>query len=159
MAHERRRRQLIPGYGRPGGGVKLLVQASHCRSIALCRRARHDSAPVGHPRWGTNPRWEEDVIMLFGKSPAKMTVEEQLEYLVRKLGSRFMAPMFRAGFTHFNIAAVLARAAGECCPSKGHLEDLHRVMNAGFDQMRDHLAEELVEGAEKQLAEEAKESK
>jgi hypothetical protein len=38
--------------------------------------------------------------MLFGTNPAKMTVEEQLEYLVRKLGSRFMAPMFRAGFTH-----------------------------------------------------------
>ena len=28
--------QPIPGYGRPGGGVKLLVRASHCRSIALC---------------------------------------------------------------------------------------------------------------------------
>jgi hypothetical protein len=89
--------------------------------------------------------------MLFGTNPAKMTVEEQLEYLVRKLGSRFMAPMFRAGFTHFNIAAVLARAAGECCPSKGHLEELHRVMNAGFDMMGNQLAEQLVEEAERKI--------
>jgi len=87
--------------------------------------------------------------MLFSKSPEKMTAEEQLAYLVRKLGSRFMVPMFKAGFSHFVIAAVMARAAGECCPSKGHLEDLHNVLNAGFDQMGDHLAKELVEEAEK----------
>jgi hypothetical protein len=67
--------------------------------------------------------------MLFGKNPAKMTVEKQLEYLVRKLGSRFMAPMFRAGFTHFNIAAVLARAA----------------------VMGNQLAEQLVEEAERKI--------
>ena len=44
--------------------------------------------------------------MLFRKSPEKMTAEEQLAYLVRKLGSRFMVPMFKAGFSHFVIAAV-----------------------------------------------------
>ena len=60
---------------------------------------------------------------------------------------------------HFDIASVLARAAGECCPSSGHLEELHRTMNTGFGVVGDHLAEELVEGAEKQLAEEAKDSK
>jgi hypothetical protein len=103
---------------------------------------------------------KENVIMLFRrKNPEKMTVEEQLAYLVDKLGASFIKPMFQMGFTHFMISSILARAAGECCPSKGHLEDLHRVMNAGFDQMGDHLAEELVEGAEKQLAEEAKDSK
>jgi hypothetical protein len=87
--------------------------------------------------------------MLFRKNPEKMTVEKQLEYLVRKLGSRFMAPMFKAGFTHFNIAAVLARASGECCPSKWHLEQMHKIMDAGFDQMGNHLAAQLVEQAEK----------
>jgi hypothetical protein len=46
---------------------------------------------------------------------------------------------------------VLARAAGECCPSKGHLEELHRVINAGFDMMGNQLAEELVEEAEKKI--------
>jgi hypothetical protein len=91
-----------------------------------------------------------DVIMLFRrKNPEKMTEAEQLEYLVRKLGSCFMAPMFKEGFIHFVIAAVLARASGECCPSKRHLEDLHNIMNAGFDMMGNHLAEQLVEEAKK----------
>lgn len=93
-------------------------------------------------------------VMLFRKNPEKMTAMERLEYLVRKLGTRFMAPMFKAGFTHFDIAAVLARASGECCPSKGQLEDLYNIMNAGFDQMGNHLAEELLEEAKKKIADE-----
>jgi hypothetical protein len=84
-----------------------------------------------------------------------MTGEEQAQYLVRKLGSRFMARAFKKGFTHFDIAAVLARAAGECCPSNQHLEELHNILNAGFDIVGDHLAEQLVEEAKKKLAEEA----
>jgi hypothetical protein len=60
-----------------------------------------------------------------------------------------MAPMFKEGFTHFDIASVLARASGECCPSKEHLEHLHKYMNDGFNIMGNHLAEELVQEAKK----------
>jgi hypothetical protein len=93
-------------------------------------------------------------IMLFRKNPETMTALERLEYLAGKLGSRFMAPMFKQDFTHFVIAAVLARASGECCPSKEGLEHLHNIMNAGFDQMGNHLAQELVEEAKKKIADE-----
>jgi hypothetical protein len=92
------------------------------------------------------------------ENPEKMTGEEQARYLVHKLGSRFMVPMFKKGFTHFVIAGVLARASGECCPSKGDLEQLHNIMNAGFDQMGNHLAEELLEDAKKKIADEGERS-
>jgi hypothetical protein len=85
--------------------------------------------------------------MLFRKNPEKMTAEEQLVYLANQLGARFIKPMFKMGFTHFTIASILARASGECCPSKRHLEDLHNIMNVGFDMMGEHLAEQLVEEA------------
>ena len=81
--------------------------------------------------------------MLFRKNPEKMTAEEQRVYLANKLGASFIKPMFEMGFTHFMIASILARASGECCPSKTHLEDLHHIMNAGFDMMGGHLAKQL----------------
>jgi hypothetical protein len=58
-------------------------------------------------------------IMLFRKNPEKMTVEEQPAYLVRKLGSRFMDPMFKAEFTHFNIAGCWQERLASVAPASG----------------------------------------
>jgi hypothetical protein len=77
------------------------------------------------------------------ENPEKMTEAEQIKFLVHKLGSNFIAAMFKKGFTHFAIAAVLARASGECCPSKEHLEELHNVINTGFEMMENHLVNNL----------------
>jgi cation transport regulator ChaC len=94
--------------------------------------------------------------MFFTRRAQQMTDEEKVAYLTRKLGGRFIKPMFEAGFDHVEIALMLAWAAGECAPNREILSELHRHLDRAFGVMGDHLAAEMVEEAEKKIAEERK---
>jgi hypothetical protein len=61
-------------------------------------------------------------VMLFRKNPEKMTALERLEYLGRKLGTRFMAPMFKEGY-------------------RGRIgKSIWRVLSLKFCEMQMHLS-------------------
>jgi hypothetical protein len=54
-----------------------------------------------------------------------MTPDEQVAFSARLLSEGFIMPMIEAGFNAWDIAASLARAAGECCSDADQLKALH----------------------------------
>ena len=91
--------------------------------------------------------------MWFRNRADQMGQEEAIAYAVNKLGNGFLVPMFRRGFSHYDISMVLARAAGECCPSELTLLELHNVLHRActgkpFHQLVDEAKERAAEGGE-----------
>jgi len=63
-----------------------------------------------------------------------MTPDEGVAFSARLLSEGFIMPMIEAGFNAWDIAASLARAAGECCSDADQLKALQRKKKAFLPQ-------------------------
>src|SRR6516165_9072524 len=80
--------------------------------------------------WNPEQPHQENVIM--SRAEQKMTPDEQVAFSARLLSEGFIMPMIEAGFNAWDIAASLARAAGECCSDADQLKALHEILASGY---------------------------
>jgi hypothetical protein len=120
---------LTLGFSCIAGIVWLYDEVREIRAEAKGASAASEKLLYQIRAWNSEQPHQENVIM---SRPEQMTPDEQVAFSARLLSEGFIMPMIEAGFNAWDIAASLARAAGECCSDADQLKALHEILASGY---------------------------